>query len=78
MGKINVDGSIKIPDYIRYSPLESVEIIILLQGEKKDNQDITNFYNLIEAYNKIDEPELDIDNLYLDRNEQSGRKFDFN
>jgi hypothetical protein len=49
-----------------------------LKDEKKEESDITAFYKLIEMYDKIDEVELDIDTLYLNRNEQDGRKFDFN
>lgn len=44
----------------------------------KESDRISVFYNLVKKYNQIDEPELDINELYKNRSNSNERQFDFN
>jgi len=44
----------------------------------KENNRISVFYNLVKKYNRIEEPELDINELYNNRSNNNERQFDFN
>jgi len=44
----------------------------------KENNRISVFYNLVKKYNRIKEPELDINELYNNRSNNNERQFDFN
>lgn len=75
--QISYDGKIIIPDYLRNCYASTVEVIMLLP-EKKTKPNITLFYDLIAQYNRIDEPELDINQLMNHREIGNERQFDFN
>jgi len=44
----------------------------------KENDRISIFYNLVKKYNQIEEPELDVNELYKNRSNNNERQFDFN
>lgn len=75
--KISDDGKIFIPKHLKDYYSNSAEIIMLVP-EKKDSTNLNIFYNLIKEYNKIDEPELEINELYKNRKNNDERKLDFN
>ena len=74
---INDLGKINIPKIMRNLYSKKVEVILFIpkKEEKKDN--ILNFYKLINQYSSIEEPELNINNILNDREQQNTRKFVF-
>jgi len=65
--EIGKDGKIKVPKYLKKYSSNSVEIIMLIPDKTEEGNDISNFYNLIEDYNKVEEPELNISEIYKTR-----------
>lgn len=79
---INIDDRKTFQSLVQF--LRSLNIDVATKKEKdlqksikKKNNNITNFYQLIDKYNKIDEPELDINTIINDRKLQIQREFNF-
>jgi len=66
LSNINPNGTITLPDYIGALTQDKVEVIILLPEEAKATT--VSFYDLIEEYATIDEPELNTEEIYHRRN----------
>ena len=47
-----------------------------METEKERNR-IAEFYNLINEFNAIDEPDIDVNDIYVERKMNDGRQFDF-
>ena len=73
---IGNDGKILIPEYLRNFSSNSVEIIMLVPEQRKIENN-KYFFSLLKKYNTIDEPELEIKELYKNRNTDNVRNFDF-
>jgi len=77
--QIDSEGKIIVPDYLKNYYSNSVEIIMLFHENKIEIEDrISVFYNLIDKYNQIEEPELDSSELYKNKHHRNERHFDFN
>jgi hypothetical protein len=77
--QIGFDGKILIPDYLRIYYSQQVEIIILIPEQiNKAQNNVLHFYELIEKFNSINEHDIDINNIYINRQKENKRQFDFN
>ena len=57
---------------------KKVEIILLIpQNEKVSENNISVFYDLINEYNSIEEPDLDLNLILNDRKHQNERQYNF-
>ncbi|MCF8374274.1 MAG: hypothetical protein K9H64_21815 [Bacteroidales bacterium] len=71
-------GKVKVPEVMRNLYNKKVEIILMIPKEDKDTSDsISEFYEMINEYNSIDEQELDINTIFNDREKRETRKFIF-
>ena len=76
--KINSEGKIIIPDYLKELYSQNVEIIILIPEKLKISKNrINRFYTIIDKYNAIEEKELNITQIYTNRANKNERKFKF-
>lgn len=68
---INNLGKVKVPEVMRSLYNKKVEIILMIPKDDKDTSDsISDFYEMIDEYNSIDEQELDINTIFNDREKQ--------
>ena len=71
-------GKINVPEIMQNIYNKKVEIILLIpKDEKETNNSDTYFYELINQYNSIDEPDLDINTIFNEREQKNTRKFVF-
>lgn len=73
---VNQNGEITLPKKLNKFYDKNVEIIIYIPKKTFQNKEF-DFYDLIEKYNSIDEPELDTKTIISERNGNNTRKFIF-
>jgi len=75
---INNSGKISVPENMQDLYSKEVEIIVFIPKDKEDTESVgTFFYELINQYNLINEPDLNMKIIFNERENQCTRKFIF-
>jgi len=75
---INNSGKITVPVDMQNLFSKEVEIIVFIPKDKNETKNtISYFYELINQYNLINEPDLNMKIIFNERENQSTRKFIF-
>ncbi len=74
---INDLGKINIPKIMQNLYSKKVEVILFIPEKEEKIDNTLNFYKLINQYSSIEEPELNINTILDDREQQKTRKFIF-